>query len=195
MNSFFKGILVLLVGFFVLVLAVAGCYVTTINGEVATRNRVEAQQQVCESALDKMWKVISQQAEISNEYKDAFKDIYPSLIAGRYGNARGGALLSFIQEANPHFDTSLYKQLMVSVEAQREAFHRDQERLIDLQREHKTILQQFPGAIFLMGRQPVEIQIITSGRTTDAYQTGEDNDVSLFGENGRKSDPVDMPSK
>lgn len=153
------------------------------NTEIRLRNQVGAQQKSNAAVFDNTWKIISQQAQISSEYKEAFKEIYPALMEGRYGNARGGALLSFITEANPQFDTKLYEKLANSVEAQRTVFTREQQKLIDLKREHDDLLAVFPSNWFVGDREPVEIRIVTSSRTEATFESGKDDDVDLFKKN------------
>jgi hypothetical protein len=148
--------------------------------EVQVKNGVLAQQKSCEAYFDKMWKVISQKAQITDQYKEAFKEIYPALMAGRYGNEKGGSLMKWIQESNPNFDVSLYKDLMASVEAERAGFFREQQKLIDLNREHDNLLEQPVSGFFLKGKAKIEIVIVTSDRTAQAFATGKDNDVDLF---------------
>lgn len=168
------GVIVLVVG-----MIVGMMWVTTSNSEIRLRTQIKAQQTSCTVVFDNTWKIISQKAQVSDKYKEAFKDIYPKLMEGRYGNARGGALLSFITESNPNFDVSLYKDLMNAIEAQRNTFTREQNKLIDLKREHDTLLQTFPSSMFVGSRSTIEIQIVTSGKTKEAFSTGEENDVKL----------------
>lgn len=157
-------------------------YISTSNQEVRLRNQVEAQQQVLESHHDRMWKILQQKADVSQEYKKTFEDIYPELIEGRY-KGEGGArmmLAKLVKEDNPDFDTSLYKELSRSIEAERVSFHQAQRKLVDVHREHKNLIQTFPGSVMLPGKEPVDITIITSTRSKKAVETGVDDDVSLF---------------
>jgi len=149
-------------------------YIGTTNSEVRLRNQVEAQQQVLESHHDKMWKILQQKAGVASEYKDTFAEVYPDLISGRY-DGEGGAkmvLAKMVKEDNPDFDTSLYKELSRAIEAHRTSFHHEQTKLLDLHREHKDLLQTFPGNTMLAGREPVDITIITSSRSKQAIETG-----------------------
>lgn len=155
----------------------------THNGEVSLRNRVVAQQDVCRADFDTMWKVLAQKAQIAERYRDSFREIYPQLIAGRYGNERGGALMKWVQESNPQFDVSLYKDLMAAIEGQRRGFFNNQKLLIDLKREHDTLLQSWPAAWVVGDRARVEIELVLSAATDEAYRTGHENDVTLPGGN------------
>ena len=150
------------------------------NNEISLRNHIEAQQKTCEAYYDKLWKIISQKAQVAEKYKDAFKEIYPALIEGRYGNEKGGTLMKWITESNPTFDVSLYKDLMSSIEGERAGFFMEQKKLIDLDREHKTLRQQFPASMFIGTRPDVKITIVTSSQTEAVYKTGKEDDINLF---------------
>lgn len=164
----------------VTVLVVFLMYLSCSNGEIRLRNQVTAQQKANETSFDTCWKIISQQAQVSEQYKDAFKEIYPALMEGRYGDARGGALMSWITESNPTFDTKLFEKVSNSIEEQRTVFKRDQHKLIDIKREHDNALTTAPSSWFIGGRQPVQIAIITSARTTESFKSGAEEDVAVF---------------
>jgi hypothetical protein len=150
------------------------------NTEIDLRNRVVAQQEKCEAYFDKMWKIISQEADVAEKYKDSFKEIYPELIEGRYSQG-DGTFMKWIQESNPAFDVSLYSKLMNSIEIERTGFFNEQSALIDMQREHNSYLLKAPNRWFLNDTlKAIDIQIITSSQTKETYQTGEENDIKLF---------------
>lgn len=159
--------------------SVIGMYFSYNNQEVALRKQAEAQRDKVEGTFDTMWKIISQQAQVSNEYKDAFKEIFPELIAGRYSQG-DGSLMKWIQEANPHFDTSLYKTLMETIESERKAFLNAQNRLIDIIRQHETLCESYPSKWFISNTTPIEYTVISSTRTKTAVETGIDDNVELF---------------
>ena len=149
------------------------------NQEISLRKQAEAQRGKVEGMFDTMWKTISQQAQVSNEYKDAFKEIYPDLIAGRYSQG-DGSLMKWIQEANPEFDTSLYKTLMQTIEVQRLQFQKSQERMLDIIREHDTLCETYPGTWFVKNKAPIDYTVISSTKTKLTMETGVDDDVDLF---------------
>lgn len=150
------------------------------NTEIDLRARTEAQNKKCEAYFDKMWKILKQEAGVTNQYKDAFKEIYPKLIEGRY--AKGdGSLMKWIQESNPSFDISLYSKLMRLIEIERTGFFNEQSSLIDMQREHKVYIQKAPNRWFLDDNlKPVEIKVITSSKTDEVYRTGKEDDIDLY---------------
>ena len=81
------------------------------NREVALRKEADAQRGKIESVYDTMWKVLKQEAGVTEQYRKTFEEIYPKLIAGRYA-ADGKELIKMIKESNPAFDTKLYDKLM-----------------------------------------------------------------------------------
>ncbi len=150
------------------------------NKEIDLRSTTIAQQDKCKAYFDKMWKILREKAGVADQYKEAFKEIYPALIEGRYSKG-DGSLMKWITENNPTFDVSLYKDVMQSIEIERTGYYNEQTLLIDMQREHAVLLKKAPSRWFLNDTlKPVAIIIVTSKNTKDAYVTGEENDVDLF---------------
>jgi hypothetical protein len=184
-----KTVLFITLGLF---LFLGGCttitWVVKSNKEVKLRNKVLAQQDVCKEFYDNMFKSIAQVAEVADvkmeKSKEAFKEIYPALIEGRYSGEKGGALMKWVTESNPQFDLnaagSLYDKLANVIEAKRSEFFMEQKKLTSYQQEHKNILQTWPGSWFLAGRDTVPVTIITSAKTKEVYATGEENDIQIF---------------
>ena len=152
-------------------------YFSYSNKEISLRNQSDAQIGKIEGVYDKMWKVIQQKTQVTTEYKEAFKEIYPELIAGRYSE---GELVKWVQEDNPEFDASLYKDLMQSIEILRTEFQIAQEKELDIIREHKNLRQKFPGSLFIGGRKDIEYNIISSTRSKEIMSTGLEDDITLW---------------
>jgi hypothetical protein len=155
-------------------------YIEYSNSEVKLRAQAKAQQKNLENVFDNTWKIISQQAQVAESYKDAFAKIYPDIMQGRYGNARGGSLLSFVTEANPTFEVKLYDRLQVSIEAQRTNFTNEQTKLIDIKREHDVLRTTIPASWFIGSRPELDIVIVTSTKTDNAFKSGKDDDTDIF---------------
>ena len=102
-----KNIIRIAVAIIVVIFGIAGCgsYVSYNNSEVALRNEVEANIQDLENVYDKMWKIISQKAQISQEYKSSFDEIYTHIMDSRYDKGDGGqdqaALHLFLPQTPP----------------------------------------------------------------------------------------------
>jgi len=149
------------------------------NDEIKLKNRVVAQQETCSAYFDKMWKVINQDAQVADKYKDAFKEVYTPLIEGRYSDG-GGKLMKWIQEHNPQFDPTLFKKVMEAIESQREGFFMEQTKLIDIDREYQNLVSVFPNTVILGSRTGIKIKVIKSLKTDNIYKSGQENDVDVF---------------
>lgn len=172
-----KGILTVLA---ILGVLVMGLYFNYSNKESRLRNQAEAQRKKIENVYDQMWKVIAQKAKVSDEYKNGFKDIYTGIISGRYSQG-DGTLMKWIQESNPNFDASLYKDLMQSIEVERNNFTREQNVMIDLIQFHTNLLTLFPSKYFLSSCKPIEYTVISSTRAKDVMTSGKDDNIDIFG--------------
>jgi hypothetical protein len=158
----------------------AGMYFSYNNKEIALRAKAKAQVGKIEGVHDKMWKVIQQKAQVTTEYKDAFAKIYPEIISGRYSGDGDGSLMKWVTESNPNFDTSLYTDLMQSIEILRSEFQRNQETMLDLIREHKTLCTTYPGRWFISNTMEIEYTVISSTKSKVVMETGIDDDVKMF---------------
>ena len=181
MNSGVKTIVVvgLIIIFALVVITSVGSYFNYNNQEVALRKKAEGQRKNIENVHDAMWKIISQKAQVSSEYREGFDSIYTHIIAGRYSQG-DGSLMKWIKEANPNFDTSLYKDVMESIETQRTAFAREQKMMIDIVREHSTLCNTYPGCWFIKNTSEIEYTVVSSSKSKEAMTTGVDDDVKLF---------------
>lgn len=145
--------------------------------EVAAKSKTKA----CKVDYDDMWKTIKQQAGVVDKYQESFNKIYSDLIAGRYSDKDGqGQLMSWIQEHNPQFDPSMFKQLMNTIESKRTDFATRQKELIAIQDEYNQTIVAFPGSWFLSNRKEMDVQIITSTKTEEVYKTGKEDDIEVF---------------
>ena len=156
-------------------------YVSYNNKEVSLRAQSDAQIKVIEGYHDAMWKIITQKAGVTQEYAASFDSIYTHIMEGRYsGGSQDGSLMKWIQESNPSFDASLYKDLMNTIEVQRIAFKNAQEKEIDIIREHETLLKTMPSCWFISDKRPIEYTVVSSTKSKMTMETGLDDDVELF---------------
>lgn len=165
--------------FVVCIISMVSSYMSYNNKEISLRATAEAQRGKVEGVHDKMFKVIAQKAQISQEYAASFDSIYSHIIGGRYEQG-DGTLMKWITEANPQFDASLYKDIMQSVEILRTEFQKNQERMIDIIREHTTLCNTYPGVWFISNKTPIEYTIVSSTRSKMVMDTGLDDDISVF---------------
>jgi predicted small secreted protein len=175
-----KIIALICVGIVVLIgIITTSMYFSYNNDEVSLRKEAIAQKGKIEGVYDKMWKILQQKAQVTDQYKDAFSQIYPKLISGRYSQG-DGSLMKWIKESNPNFDTSLYKDLMASIEAQREDFQQSQERMLDIIREHETLCNTYPSKWFVKNDSAIQYTVVSSTISKQVINTGKDDNIDLF---------------
>ena len=61
-----------------------GMFYTSNKKELRLRNLANAEIQKVEVIHDQMWKTISQEAQVTSEYKTSFDSIYTHIMEGRY---------------------------------------------------------------------------------------------------------------
>ena len=149
------------------------------NKEVALRKEADAQRGKIESVYDTMWKVLKQEAGVTDQYRKTFEEIYPKLIAGRYAND-GKELIKMIQESNPAFDTKFYDKLMQAIEVQRAYFASAQQRMLDIIRERETLLESMPSGWFVRNKSKIEYTVISSEVTQNIIATRREDNIELF---------------
>lgn len=173
------GFLIGIGAFVVLAIITIVWGVTVSNTEITKKSSIRAQQTNCTSYFDMTWKIINQDAQVADKYKDAFKEVYTPLIEGRYSKG-DGSLMKWIQEHNPTFNSALYEKIMVAIEACRAGFFLEQQKLIDMDRDYFNYTHTFPNSLIVGSREQFKITVITSAKTDDVYKTGQENDVNVF---------------
>lgn len=154
------------------------------NGEIKLRNKITAKVDVIDAYYDKMWKTIKQQAGVTEEYKESFKEIYPALMEGRYSGDNKGKLMLWIKEDNPEFKPDLLNKLMASIEGLRDGFFTEQKQYRAMIEQHDNMRMVFPSSMIVGGRPQIVAKMITSSQTKEVRETGEENDVELFKKKG-----------
>ena len=170
---------ILLIAVVAIVLIGVFMYFSYNNREVALRKEAEAQNKKIASVHDTMWKILKEKAGVSEQYRETFEKIYPEIISGRYAND-GGSAMKWIQESNPDFDTSLYKDLMQAIEVQRTYFSNAQQRMLDIIRERETLIESMPAKWFVKNKSVIEYTVIASDKTNDVMTSRVDNETLNF---------------
>lgn len=168
---------------FIIVLAclaiiLLGLYFHYNNREVALRKEADAQNKNIAGIHDAMWKIIKEKAGVAENYRATFEKVYPELISGRY--ASDSSSMKWIQESNPDFDTTLYKDLMQAIESQRIYFQKSQQRMLDILRERETLINAMPAKFFISNKQTIDYTVIASDKTNEVMQSRIDNETLNF---------------
>lgn len=161
-------------------IAIFGKGVSVYNTNVDLSTKIEAKQKANEANFDAMWKKIAQVSQVSDKYKDGLKEV---LIAytGERKTESDQLLMNWIKEAVPQFDSSIYKQINNIVVGSRDDFYKNQAILIDMSREQQNFIKRFPNNIYcaVLNIKPIEIKVVTSGKTEKAFESGKEDDIKL----------------
>lgn len=175
------------------------------NKEIKLRTQFHAQVKICQTAHDEMWKVIKQDAELTDKYAKDFEKIFPQLANGMMSDE---ALFQFLSGFNPQFSHDLYLETIQTLKTERAKFKQAQDVATDIAREYDSWIQAKPTKLFINddisdARQYVNISLddvkalklpnntfssyqvltykpVTSTKTNDAFEKGVDDDVKLF---------------
>jgi len=181
-NKFMYGCLgVFVIGLIVLV-AFSIYGVGVANKETRLAVAIKAKMADNPQEMDNMWKKIAQFGEVSQAKRDALHDIFADVAKARSPDKQGGTLATWIHESYPTVDLATYDNLQNLIASSRDAWTMRQKELIDLNREHDVLLSVFPSNIVcsILGRQKIDIVVVTSSRTEKAFQSGKDDDVGVF---------------
>lgn len=149
------------------------------NKEVKLVNQFNMEMKNREATYDNMFKVIKQIAEVADNYKESFKDIYVHITSERY-DKDDGVLMKWVQESNPNFDIKLYDRLASEIEIKRQEFLMVQRKLMDIENQHNNLLDVIPSSWFLSGKQRLEYKVISSTRAKQVMESGVDDDIDVF---------------
>lgn len=174
-----KIILIVAVG----VIAVMGIigvslYFTYNRQEVALRLQAEAQRGRVEVVYDNMFKIIHQTNDVKNSYSNDFKEVVKSMMEGRYSSG-DGSLMKLVVEQNPNLSPAMYSRVMDAIQIERTAFTKQQERMLDIIREHSTLCSVIPSKWFISNKSAIEYTPISSTRAKEVMSHGIDDNINL----------------
>lgn len=167
--------------FLAVALVIGGMLASFHNQEVSLRNQIEAKQTDNKNQLSNMRAKFLQTGQVTEKQAEVLEKIFVQYAQARSGQG-GGQLFTMVTEAIPNVDTSLYNNLQNIIVAGRDAWTARQTELIDYKREHDNLISRFPSNIFAMilGRQRINITIITSSETEDIFRTGKEDNIDVF---------------
>ena len=156
--------------------------VGTYNTQAGLKNRYEMKVVDNTSEFDNLWKKLNQVAQIPDKKKDALKEIFNSYASART-SPNQGQMMSWIKEAIPNADMSIYDNLMNIVIASRDSWTMRQKELVSIAEVYNGNLVTFPNNIFLgmFGFKKINPEVITSTKTENVFKSGKDDDTQLFG--------------
>jgi len=179
MSTKIKILILSIVATAFITLLMVGSYSSYYDSEADLRTNIEKKQEVCKAYYTKMVQIFKDKAAVKNAYKEDATQFGKDLIEGRYDNDNG-KLMMWIQEQNPQFSADMYKDLMNTIQSEREGFFVQQEQLLDLKRQHDNLFEKFWSGMFMdwMGAKKIEVVILQNPETKQAYSTGIEVETS-----------------
>lgn len=187
----------------ILGMAILLCITNWFDGAVAAENGVKAQWKSNQNTYDAFWKKVQEVAQVPSQYKDDFKELLVAETQAKYGSEGSKATLQWLKDRNINFDASMYRKIQDVIESGRDDFKRSQDMLTDRQRVYANRIEGMWGRILASSEGfPREVKgdaappkdldgdgkltvldypIVTSARTKKAFQTGEDEQIDVFG--------------
>ena len=155
------------------------------NNAVTFENNIKKFDKESQNVLSNYTTKLQEKAQVPEMYVKDLGDIVDKTFKGRYGEDGSKAMFQFIQETMPNFDSSLYKELQITMEAGRNEFKLSQSRKLDICTQYETMTGKFPANILFgivgKGYQNVENQcnIIVDAATTGKFASGVDSAIKL----------------
>jgi len=164
----------------VVIMTVSFMYVSANNKEISLRNQFVAQQELNKATFDNVWKIIQQQTQVTTKERESFKETFVEIMNAQQGIAGDGSLASFFTQSKVDVTPDLFSKLMTTIESQRMSFLESQKKLLQIKKDHDDLLQQIPSSLFLGGRDELKAIIVTSSKTNETFESGNEDNVNLF---------------
>lgn len=202
MNNQTKILLVGGVGLLILALVAFFSMTGWYDDATKLENATKAQWMSNQNTYDSFWKTVKEVAQVPEQYKEDFKQLLVADNAAKFGPEGSKATMQWFKERQINFDASLYHKIQDVIESGRQDFKRSQDTLLDKQRKVADLTQSYWGGVFAKhydfprtltgavappkdldgdGKLTVlDYPIVTSARTQAAFQTGQDEPVTVF---------------
>lgn len=180
--------LMVFIGFFTLLLGVAGIlfasYVSAYNYGNSMEKQLAAIQTDNKNILAQYGQKVMEAVQIPEMYAEDLQKVITAAIEGRYGSEGSRATFQWIQEQNPTLDPGLYANVQQIIESGRTNFEAGQRRLIDVRRQYETKLGSFWSGIWLRiaGYPKVNLSdfdIVSTDRADEAFRTKKEAPLQL----------------
>lgn len=159
-------------------------YMSVNRTDSNARADVAAEQDKCKIIYDEMWKVITEQAQVPEAYKEAFRDTWKDIVNGNSAQQKA-SISAFVTRYNPQFDSKLYSKLMTTIEHKRKEFSNAQIKMRDVKRQHDRFRTAMPvnsqlGRAIFGTFEEIPIQLVLSDKTNNAFEAGKDEALDIF---------------
>lgn len=185
MKAFMIGMICFMLVVVVGGVGVVGMGISTYNTNVRHEANIEKFDKDSKNTLSAYTLKIKDMAQIPDMYVNDLKSVVESTFQGRYGADGSKAVMQWIQEKNLPFDSSLYKNIQVAMEAGRNEFKLSQTKKLDICGMYDIQLNSAMSGMFssVMGFPKKDVtklcSIVLDTDTNRAFETGIAEKVSL----------------
>jgi len=165
-----------------LIIMVIIAFVGTMNSYSRIEVKAAALQTDNKNVLDNTRKAIREAASVSDKEVEALTNIITGYADSRGPNPDGGdnniISMGMVTEAVPSItDIKTLGRLQNIVVAGRKDWQAAQTHLIEVKRRGDEMMAVFPSSLILsmVGKQPIDITVITSQETEGNFATGKDD--------------------
>lgn len=178
MNKLFKNLIVFVVVLLIILVPIC-IFFSHRSTMVSLQERINSQYASNKSSYDNMWKKFKEMAQVTDLQANNFKKVYDDIITGRYKDTN--LLFKMVKENNPNLDQKTYINLQNEIGASRNNFDNNQKEIADIIREYNTYVRVkfITAAIFNFRTVDSNKYIITSDRTSKAFDSGKDSEIDL----------------
>lgn len=153
-----------------------------LNRDTHLRVTIEQKQIDDKNQFANMKAKIKQVAQVSEKAMESLKEIFNGYASARKSGDADKLVMNWIKESVPNVDLSTMHNLQNIITGSCDSFTMKQTELLDLKRAHDDLLKTIPDNIIysFFGRKPIDVVIVTSTATEEAFRTGKDDDLSVF---------------
>lgn len=173
------------IGLFFFLLMVGSCSVISVYNDCGQQEAgIEAQYKQNQNNYANYFNKIKEMSSVPDMATSKLKEMYDSVMKGRYGTDGSRAMFQFIQEQNPNFNMGMYEKLMQTIESGRNSFEADQKSLLDKKRVYEGELVTFPNNIiagfFGFPKKDLKnMDIVINDETAEAFSTKRAQPIKL----------------
>lgn len=158
-------------------------YTGTHDTAVRFESNIERLNDASKSQLSTFTLTLRDKAQIPTMYTEDLKGVISTYFESR-GKQDVTMIKSFMQQHMPKFDTKLYEDLMITINAGRESFNNIQKQKIDQCADYKNFRLGFWSSKFMPAQYPSEniaklCQVISDSQTNQAFDTGVQESIKL----------------
>lgn len=140
--------------------------------------RVESAVAEIENVHDNVYKTISESYSVVKLSREDYDKYLRAYVEGRETVGEGANWL-WVQDNVTQNDRSLYSQLMTVIENNRDDLTEANRKSNLAATEYNTYVSNFPQSAILFWRDEVEIKQVTSAKSKQALESGEDNEMLI----------------